>query len=207
MVPNQNTLTIQQALNYYSEELIIQYNSLPLANQTIEALVNCSVCDGLIFEMQNAFNLTTAVGNQLTIIGAIVGAPRNVYGINLTDTFFNFTRYTGVPASVGFNRYTTPVDPDFIARWESTATYTLTDNELRALIYLKIMYNNYYTSLGIIVPALFAIFNGLIDVTDNFNSSITWSFKSPYHNVGSVVAFLGNMVPKPMGISVTYQNI
>lgn len=206
-VPDINNLTPQQALAYYANQLIIQYNGLPKASQHIQTLVNCAICDGFFFQLANCFNLSTAIGNQLTIIGLIVGVPRNIYGLNLTSTFFTFSNWNGQPASVGFNTWPTPVDPDYIDTWQTTAVYVPTDFEMRALIQLKIMYNNYLPSLGIIMPALYNLFSGSINVTDNFNTSITWNFKAPYHNVGSVCSFLGNIVPKPMGCGIIYNNI
>jgi Protein of unknown function (DUF2612) len=200
-------LTVQEALNYYQSLLIIQYNSLPKASQTIQCLANCSVCDGLIFSLQTAFDLDTATGQQLAIIGRIVGVPYMIQGLDLVDTFMTFTNWNGQPASVGFNNWNSPVYGDAWASWLTNAIYTPTDMEMRALIQLKIMKNNYYPSLGIIVPALQNVFGGAITVVDNFNKTLTYNFKNPYHNVGTIAQFLGNIVPRPMGCSVTYNNI
>jgi hypothetical protein len=200
-------LTIQQVLSYYSNLLIIQYNSLPKATQTIQALVNCNLCDDFFLDLQNAFNISTATGQQLTIIGKIVGVPRNIYGLDLVDTFFTFSNWTGQPASVGFNTWTTPTDTDKIASWLSTTVYTPTDFEMLALIRLKIMRNNYYTSLGKIIPALWNIFGSGVALVDNLNTSITYNFQSPYHNVAAVASFLGNICPKPMGVAITINQI
>lgn len=201
------TLTVQEALDYYADQLIIQYNSLPKASQTIQCLTNCAVCDGLIFQLQDAFTLSTAVGNQLTILGKIVGVPRHIVGLDLADTFFTFTNWNGEPASVGFNTWTTPNDQDKLASWQTTEIYTPTDFEMKVLIQLKIMANNYYPSLGVLIPALYELFQGAIDLVDNFNASITYNFKAPYHNVGTVAQFLGYIVPKPMGVAISYNNI
>ena len=200
-------MTTQQLLNYYHSQLIIQYNGLPNAQQTIDCLVNCAICDGLIIQLQTAYNLNIAVGNQLTTLGRIVGVPRLIYGLDLTDTFFNFSNWSGLPASVGFNTWPTPSDPNFFAQWQTTTTYTATDFEMLALIKLRIMYNNYYTSLGTIKNALYATFNGGIDVVDNFNTTIAYNFKNPYHNVAAICNFLGNIVPKPMGVGISINQI
>lgn len=197
----------QLALQYYSNLLITQYNSLPKATATIQTLANCSVCDNFYGTLQSAFTLNTAVGNQLTIIGKIVGVPRSIYGLNLVDTFFTFSNWAGQPASVGFNTWTTPTDTDKIAAWASNAVYIPTDFEMTALIKLKIIRNNAFTSLGQIVPLLYSYFGNSISLVDNFNTSITWNFASPYHNVGSVAQFLGNIVPKPMGCAINYVNV
>lgn len=199
-----------QAIAYYQNQLIIQYNGLPNASGTIAALVNCSICDNFYAQLQSCFNInaalgTIAVGQQLTIIGKIIGVPRNVYGLDLVDTFFTLSNWTGRPASVGFNTWSnaTP-DSDKISSWLTTAVYTPTDFEMLALIQLKIIKNTFYTSLGQIDPILYEYFNGAITLTDNLNTSITWSFAQPYHNVGSICQFLGNIVPKPMGVAINY---
>ena len=201
-------LTQQQLLNYYASKLIIQYNGLPKATATIEALVNCSICDNFFLTLQNCFNLETATGEQLTIIGRLVGVPRLVYGLDLVDTFITFTNWNGQPASVGYNTWAnTSPDPDKWASWLSTVVYSPTDFEMLALIQLKIMRNNYFPSLGQLVPPLYEIFGNGITLTDNFNKTISYTFKQPYWNVGSVCAFLNNICPKPMGNSISYANI
>lgn len=200
-------MTIQEVLDYYQARLIVQYKTMPKAQQTVRCLVNRAFCDGLPLQLQNAFDLQTAVGNQLTIIGRIVGVPRNVFGLDLTHQFFNFTRYSGIPASNGFNRWTTVTDAYLISRWQTNATYVTTDFELRTLIQLRIMYNNYYPSLGKIKNSLYDLYVGKIDVVDNVNSSITYNFQQPYYNVGTICNFLGNILPKPMGVNITINNV
>lgn len=195
-------MTLNEALVYYSDQLIIQYKELPKATETIQCLANNAVCDGLIFSLQDCFNLDTASGQQLTILGRIVNVPRLIFGLDLSHEFFNFTRYSGTPASNGFNRWTTPNDTFLLSRWRTDTSYTATDFEMLALIKLKIMYNNYYTSLGTIKPALYNLFAGAIDVVDNLDTTITYNFMQPYHNVATICAFLGNILPKPMGVGI-----
>lgn len=200
-------MTLQEALDYYADQLIIQYNSLPKASATIKCLVNNALCDGLTFQLQDAFDLNTAAGEQLTILGKIVGVPRLIFGLDLGHEFFNFTRYSGTPASNGFNRWTTPIDTKLISRWRTDTSYTTTDFELRGLINLKIIYNNAYESLGTVKPQLYNIFAGDIDVVDNLDSTITYKVKQPYYNVGVICTFLGNILPKPMGVGITVVNV
>ncbi len=159
-------MTLQEALDYYANTLIVQYRTLPKATQTIECLANCAYCDNLPLEFLNAFDLDTASGNQLTILGKIVGVPRNIYGLDLTHEFYNFTRWTTVPASNGFARWGALNSTYLFSRWRTSATYVTTDFELRALIQLRIVYNNYFKSMGFIKPALYEIFNGGIDIYD-----------------------------------------
>jgi hypothetical protein len=137
---------------------------MPKFQQLIQLVTNQSTCDGLFLELQNCFWLDQAVGEQLTIIGEIVGAPRNVYGINPYANYFNFTRATTEPASNGFNRATTPVDTKYFQRAQVNYTYTLTDQQLYWLIQLKIIYNNTYSSWSALKNALWEAYSGGIDI-------------------------------------------
>lgn len=63
--------------NYYKDLLILQYNNKPNAQATIKLLVDCGSGDGILDAIQNGFDFDTAVGNQLDILGNIIGAPRS----------------------------------------------------------------------------------------------------------------------------------
>lgn len=154
---------LQQLIVYYQGLLILQYAGLPKFMQFINLVVNSALCDGLFLEFPSAFSLTTAVGNQLTLLGEIVGVPRSVFGINPYAVYFNFTRANGSLTSIGFNRWSTLVDPDNIDRWQVQNTYILTDLQLLQLIYLKIVYNN-SNSFSQIKNGLYQYFNGSIDI-------------------------------------------
>lgn len=60
---------------YYSNLLILQYHNKPKAKATIEAVVNL-LPDELIQEVTNGFDLETAVGKQLDILGEYIGTDR-----------------------------------------------------------------------------------------------------------------------------------
>ena len=60
---------------YYSNLLILQYHNKPKAKATIEASVNL-LPDDLILEVINGFDIETAVGKQLDILGIYVGVDR-----------------------------------------------------------------------------------------------------------------------------------
>ena len=162
--------------NYYSKLLIIQYAGQPKFQQFIQLVANQSLCDGLFLELQDCFHLDNAVGAQLTIIGKIVGVPRDVFGINPYASYFNFTRATTEPASNGFNRATTPIDTEYFMRAQTNYTYTLTDWQLLQLIYLKIIFNNTYSSWSALKEALFSIFNGAIDIVSPANNLNFFTF-------------------------------
>ena len=60
---------------YYSNLLILQYHNKPKAKATVEASVGL-IPDNLIQEVANGFNINTAVGKQLDILGQYIGLDR-----------------------------------------------------------------------------------------------------------------------------------
>lgn len=62
--------------NYYSNLLILQYHNKPKAKATVEAVTSV-LPDELIQEVNNGFNVDTAVGKQLDTLGSIVGVDRS----------------------------------------------------------------------------------------------------------------------------------
>lgn len=60
---------------YYSNLLILQYHNKPKAKATIESTVGL-LPDDLILEVINGFDIETAVGKQLDILGIYVGVDR-----------------------------------------------------------------------------------------------------------------------------------
>lgn len=78
---------------YYADLLIIQYHGKPKARSMIEALVDQALMSQLPQKMEEAFNLETAAGKQLDILGLRLGVTRNVYlrsgePVTLDDTDF-----------------------------------------------------------------------------------------------------------------------
>ncbi len=200
-------MTLEEALAYYVDTLILQYKTLDKAQQTIECLVNCAYCDGLPLQFPSVFDLDTASGDQLTILGKIVGVPRSIFGLDLTHEFFNYSSWAGTPASNGFAAWGSPNSTYLFSTWQTNATYTTTDFELRTLIQLRIMYNNYYKSMQIIKEAIYETFGSGINIVDNLNYTITYQMTAPYYNVGTICTYLGNILPKPMGVGISVSNV
>lgn len=66
---------MSQTDEYYSNLLILQYHSKPRAKATIEAVVSL-LPDDLIQEVTNGFDIETAVGKQLDMLGEYIGVDR-----------------------------------------------------------------------------------------------------------------------------------
>lgn len=72
-------MTTEELAAYYADLLILQYVGKPKASATIEAQVTPVLMDQLPIAVQDAFNVETAEGVQLDVLGKYVGASRNGY--------------------------------------------------------------------------------------------------------------------------------
>lgn len=84
--------TTQDLINYYADLLILQYKGQPKAYATIQAIVAGPIADQLPIAVQDAFDLDTAVGVQLDVLGKYAGVVRTGYAagqpITLVDIDF-----------------------------------------------------------------------------------------------------------------------
>jgi hypothetical protein len=82
-------MTDEELAIYYADLLILQYRGKERAYATIEALALLGVVNQLPLTVQDAFDLDTAVGVQLDVLGKYVGVSRNGYtfsaAVVLTD--------------------------------------------------------------------------------------------------------------------------
>ena len=187
---------------YYSGLLITQYRQKTKAIDTIKALVNCALCDDLPLALQRCFDLETAAGAQLDIIGRIVGVNREVYGLDLAHTFFELTTYSGTPVGIDLAGYAdSPVTTDIMLRYNGQATYNMTDFEYRAVIKLKIVYNFTYASLKDIIEALWVFFGTNISLSESALMEFTFTAVNTVYKTPLLVAKYLNILPRPMAVN------
>lgn len=72
-------MTTDELIDYYVELLIIQYVNLAKARATVRAFVKMMVMDQLPLLVQQAYDLDTAVGVQLDVLGKYAGVSRNAH--------------------------------------------------------------------------------------------------------------------------------
>lgn len=82
-------MTTQEIIDYYANLLILQYLGKPKAYATIQTSVEPFIMDQLPVAVQDAYDIQTAVGVQLDVIGKYVGVSRRGFGfhgpVTLTD--------------------------------------------------------------------------------------------------------------------------
>lgn len=84
--------TTQELIDYYAKLLVLQYVGKPKAFATIQATAKMFIMDQLPTAVENAFNVQTAVGVQLDVLGKYAGVTRTGVGfsgnITLDDSDF-----------------------------------------------------------------------------------------------------------------------
>lgn len=86
--------TNQELITYYSNLLLAQYIGLPLATGMVESFVTPLVMDQFPNQILNGFEIGTAVGPQLDVIGKYVGVFRSGLGLSQQPITLNDIDFT-----------------------------------------------------------------------------------------------------------------
>jgi hypothetical protein len=198
----------EELIAYYENLLILQYRDKDKARRTIRAIVESAMIYDLIRAVENGYDIDTAVGVQLDVIGKYVGVDRVVTGIAFDRVFFGSVEYSEPTPYVdveGSIRYSEVNPPDAqILRYDTDeqSLYTLTDQELRDLIRLKIGQNSINHSPGSIDDIIQEFFAGDAIFTDNLNMTISYIFDEGVQRLVQI-AVSQNVLPKPMAVGIT----
>ena len=153
---------------------------------------------------ENEFDLDSATGDRLDIIGRIVGIGRNI-PYSIPKIAFGFDEN---PNSRGFDDLFSPLDDraPFQDLFESASTeLVLDDNAYRQFIRAKIAKNTFGPYLSgndflSIQDAVINIFGGLAYVTDNYDMTLTLHVSSVFNSVTLDSILKMSLIPKPQGV-------
>lgn len=198
--------TVEDLIDYYVNLLIIQYSSLPNATAMITLCISEMLANGIAFDVQEAYNLNTAVGVQLDVLGKYAGIDRFYQGQDLSG-YFAFTNYSEsvIPADkIGFSTYA--LFPNKPGKWLNyddvlSNTQALGDDDFRTLIRLKIIENNSNYSHEQIDEEMFNAFANGIRPDSVGNMQMFYFIQAQYAAIGAV-AFQKGVLPKPMGVQL-----
>lgn len=204
-----NQITVQELIDYYVNLLIIQYHDLPKAQATIAALVNILIANGIFLDIQNAYDIDTAVGVQLDVIGKYAGVDRFYKGQDLQG-FFSFIDYSQVNSppitAIGFSDYSEyPSKPGkwLIYSQVLSSSLALDDEDFRTLIKLKIIENNSNFSHKEIDDEIFNAF-GLDLIPDSMGNMTMNYFVNANAAAIIMVAAQKGLLPKPIAVGIRY---
>lgn len=188
--------------NYYADLLIAQYKDKPKAVTTIKGIQE--ILNTLIIakEVENGFNVETAVGKQLDTLGKYIGVDRFYNGFIIDDLDLIYT--TNNSLSEIYYIASTDEPPDLsltINPNNLTATSILSDNIYRALLKLKIQLNYSNGSQYDIDNICNSLFAGLLFATTENDMTIVFYVNLVLQFLFEV-ALAKNIIPKPMGVGV-----
>lgn len=195
---------VQSLIDYYVDTLIIQYHNKPKARATIAAFIDEILASGLLFDIRDAFNVETAIGVQLDIVGKYQDIDR-FYKKQVLDGYFSFTDYDEVTppdTKKGFSDYTdfeTKVGKWLVYSQILSQTFELNDEDFRFLIKLRIIQNNANSSHKAIDDSIFQFFgNSLVPDSDG-NMQMNY-FSDGTMSTLAGVALQKGVLPRPMGV-------
>lgn len=147
--------------------------------------------------MPSLFEIDTAVGQQLDVIGELVGVSRQVLQ-PITDVYFAFNT-----DGLGFNQgiWKGPYDPD-------TGLVSLPDDFYRLLIRSRIVNNSWDGSKATVYQIIDTVFAGSgfdYIIQDNADMTITLALLGPTEPPALLTALFagGYLDIKPAGISIS----
>lgn len=195
----------QELIHYYTELLIEQYRPMPKARATVEALVGEVIADQIYNSVLNAYNIDTAVGAQLDVIGKYVGVSRYVKGLDFDREYFAMPSYEDPdPTSyAGFYAYSdTPIVNYWALYADFVSAYQMTDDEMRRFIKYQIRLNKSDMSLQEIDEIMYEYFGADCEVTDGTDMTVTYAFDpAATDKFIKIVAFVGAL-PRPAGVKI-----
>lgn len=200
--------TVRELVEYTCNLLIIQYNNRPKAQATIKAFTDAILANGIIWDVMNGYNVDTAVGKQLDIIGKYVGIDRF---FNVTDPvdYFALTDYVEVdPDSdqkYGFTTYADFEEDQFNGTMNYNSVLTvenkLNDDDFRILIKLKIVQNHSNHSHKSIDDSIFSFFGGSL-IPSSQGDMKMWYFVTDQLTDRIRAAQIKGVLPRPMGVGM-----
>jgi hypothetical protein len=192
--------------SYYSDLLLYQYADKPKAIDTIKTLVDCAVIDVLPMYVNDAFDIDTAEGNQLDIIGEYIGFNRYIPN-QIPRPYYNFDDYTGSPIDlVGYRDYIDQnINADsvyYLYIFSNTSFNRLDDTEYRPLLKLKSILNRVSNTYYEINTLLFDFFQNNVICCDQTDMTMSYFVLTSASRI-TQIAYEQGLLPKPMAVGIS----
>lgn len=185
----------------YSSLITSQHRDRPKFVAMVQAIAG-AVGDitAMIQSLPQAFDIDTAVGTQLDIIGEWVGQSRVVAGV-LTFGFFGFS--DSLVAEPFGEEGNPSIGGRFYEEGEPfTQTAVLGDPEYRLVLKAKIIRNHYQGTTEAIENALQLIFGVPAIVRDDGTMNIDIVVNGPISLIGQSLLTNFDLLPRPAGVAI-----
>lgn len=201
---------MESLIKYFINLLILQYRNKPKARATVETLTKTTLegNSGNIFpiEVQEAYDLDTATGKQLDVLGKYIGYDR-LLPLAIDNTFKYAEYDESIDPQEGYAEY--EIDsvtyPYAEYRYSSYEYYNISDDTYRKLLKMIASLKGKSLSLGNIDDAL-SVFNNEIYVVEK-DKELEYHISSTLYPIldtqDKLNIFFNKYFPKPMGCSMT----
>lgn len=201
---------VSDLIAYYANLLIIQYHDQPKAQATIELITEVMLANNILLDIQNAYDVDTAVGAQLDVIGKYVGVDRYYSELELSNYFsmVDYSQAGSLPSSPpqwGFCNYSNFSSFAYNGSLDYadiiTVSNALNDDSYRFLIRLKIILNNINYSHQQIDEEMWNAFGATLRPESAGGMEMLYFISSELTSlIQAIVA--KNLLPKPMGVGL-----
>lgn len=202
-------MTTEDLIAYYKGLLIMQYSALGNALGEIDLWIRLFVQNQIVSQVRDAFDVLTATGAQLNILGAYRGISRILFGATPAANWSLIPYADAAPNSYfGWGVYADVTPP--VGQWLQYAdldnlAYSLSDIQMRTLIRLRAAFQSWDGSLGSLDNILYTFFGTYVNVMDNENMTITYQHQSADPDPNSIwdMAVIAGILPHNAGVSYT----
>lgn len=195
---------MQANINDYIRLVTSSHKNQPKFIETIKVSINPLV-DSINFlrELNGFFNIETAIGKQLDIIGAWVGMPRIVPDVMHLPLFGFISQPQALP-------FGDPPNSEIGGYWRESGMsgklgYRLDDDLYRKAIIAKIYRNKCSCLMSDAHNIVSTLTNVQFEIIDHLNMTISLNFLEEIDSVTlEIIRFL---FPKPMGINLIVNEV
>lgn len=185
---------------YYANLLILQYRNKEKARKTIKLWVDLFLGDGLVFQLPDILDIDRANVACLEIIGKILDCPREIPGLIVDRSYFQFHKDEN---SVGFSTIGNPRQGALKTIANSNLSlYELDPDNYRVLLKIKAIANVLRGTMADIDNALKSVFGSKAIMRNNKNLTIDYIIATDYP-LAIEAAILKGYFKAPMGVTAT----
>lgn len=191
---------------YYIDLLIIQYQALPKTRAFLEAVLKKVLIFDILFQIRDGFDIETAVGKQLDILGEYIGVSRTYEIAEDPDSTLFFGMIDGSNADhvanpqafcKGFSDFSNP------SNWFITSglkVVTMDDELYRQILKLKIKLNSIDYTVESIEDILSSLFKDKIILYDTNSMQLVYRITEVNEFITASIS--KRLLPKPAGVGV-----
>ena len=197
-------MTDAELSEYYANLLILQYKTKNKAFTSIYETISAIIIYELLRDVENGYDIETALGRQQDILGKYLGVARTITGAVFTKSYFWMIGYGDTPPIPGrepMPDYNTASDALFRRYAEDReSAFDLSDDQYRVMHRLAVIRNSSNNSIRSTDELLTQYFGTDFKFVDNYDMTITYTFPSERATDVAIAESLG-LIPKAMGVA------